>query len=335
MASIELEKQKQDPIEEIAASVYPAFALLAGMKLDLFTFLEGNPMPVDKLSLEINADPSKLNVLLHCLVAAGLLKVKNQLFCNTKMASQYLVKDSPTNVLGIHELLSTMWNAALKSAESIRTGIPQAKLDYSDMTKEELYQFFKGEHPYAVEYGRDLMKRYDFSSYKSLLDVGGGSGGLSIAVTKEYPNIQATVIDLSTVTSITRQYIEKANAEKNVKIVSANAVNDPIPGTYDAVVMTAFLQVLSQADARQAVKNISRVINPGGDIYIRGNGIIDNSRISPQKLVAFNLVFINVYEEGQAYTEQEYKDWLEEAGFGNFKRTVLPDLSSIITARKI
>jgi len=31
--------------------------------------------------------------------------------------------------------------------------------------------------------------------------------------------------------------------------------------------------------------------------------------------VGFNLVYINVYDEGQAYTEQEHKDWLEESWF--------------------
>ena len=36
-----------------------------------------------------------------------------------------------------------------------------------------------------------------------------------------------------------------------------------------------------------------------------------------------------------AYTEQEHKDWLEEAGFGDFMRTTLEDGSSIIKARKI
>ena len=111
-------------------------------------------------------------------------------------------------------------------------------------------------------------------------------------------------------------------------------VHDPLPGSYDVVVMTAFLQVLSAEDAKLAIKNVSKVINPGGEIYIRGYGIIDNSRVSPHKLVAFNLVYINVYDGGQAYTEQEHKDWLEEAGFGNFKRTILPDGSSIIRARK-
>ncbi|RLC20457.1 MAG: hypothetical protein DRH93_13610 [Deltaproteobacteria bacterium] len=335
MASTESEKQGENPIEEIANSVYPAFALLAGMKLDLFTALEDSPLKVEQIASKIDVKHFKLKALLYALVVAGLLEVEGQFFSNTKTASKYLVKGSQSSILDKESLFSTMWHAALKTEESIRTGHPQAKLDYSEMTKDELNQFFSGEHPYAVEYGRDLIKRYDFSSYRTLLDVGGGSGGLSVAIIEAYPDIHATVIDLPAVTPVTRQYIKKANAEKRVKILTADAVNDQISGTYDAVVMTAFLQVLSQADARRAVKNISRVINPGGDIYIRGYGILDNSRISPQKLVAFNLVFINVYEEGQAYAEEEHKDWLEEAGFDNFKRTVMPDGSSIITARKI
>jgi hypothetical protein len=76
-------------------------------------------------------------------------------------------------------------------------------------------------------------------------------------------------------------------------------------------------------------------MNPGGEIYIRGAGIIDNSRTSPPELVGFNIVFVNVYEEGQAYTEQEHKEWLEEAGFADFRRTILIDGGSIITARKM
>ena len=44
-------------------------------------------------------------------------------------------------------------------------------------------------------------------------------------------------------------------------------------------------------------------------------GIIDNSRTSPPEQVAFNLLFLNMYDGGQAYTEQEHRDWLEQAGF--------------------
>ena len=335
MASGTIEKNEENPIEKIAKSVYQPFAMLAGMKLDLFSALKDGPMNVEQIAETIGVGPAKLKALLYALVVADFLNVKDEFFSNTDAANRFLVKGNPSSVVDIHELLSTMWNAALNTAESIRTGLPQAKLDYSEMTQDELRQFFYGEHPYAVEYGRDLVERYDFSSYSTLLDVGGGSGGLAIAVTENCPRIQATVVDLPKITPVTQYYIDEVGAGNRVKVVTADAIRGPIPGSYDVAVMSAFIQLLSPEEARCAIKNVSKIMNPGGEIYIRGYGIIDNSRISPKKLVGFNLVYINVYDEGQAYTEQEHKGWLEEAGFGNFKRDILADGSSIITARKI
>ena len=335
MASEKLGRPEENPIEKIATSVYPPFALLAGMQLDLFTPLKDGPMNAEQIAATISVGSAKLKPLLYALVVAGFLNMEGEFFSNTDAANRFLVKGGPSCVVDIHELLSTMWNAALKTAESIRTGLPQSKLNYSDMSQDELRQFFCGEHPYAVEYGRDLVERYDFSSYSTLLDVGGGSGGLAIAVTEACPHIQATVVDLPKITPVTQYYIDEDGAGNRVDVVTADVVCDPLPGSYDAAVMSAFIQVLSRGDARSAIQNVSKVMNPGGEIYIRGYGIIDNSRISPQKLVGFNLVYINVYDEGQAYTEQEHKDWLEEADFDDFRRNILDDGSSIITARKI
>jgi ubiquinone/menaquinone biosynthesis C-methylase UbiE len=335
MASATLERPEENPIEKIAASVYPPFAMLAGMQLDLFTPLTDRPMNAEQIAETIGVDCAKLKPLLYALVVTDLLNVEGEFFSNTDTANRFLVRGGPSCVVDIHELLSDLRSAALKTAESIRAGVPQASHDYASMSKDELQQFFRGQHPYAIEYGRDLMAKYDFSSYRTLLDIGGGSGGLAIAVTDAIPNIQTTVVELSTVTPITQHFIDEAGAGDRIKVVAADVVHDSLPGSYDAAVMTAFLQVLSPDDARCALKNVSRVMNPGGEIYIRGAGIIDNSRTSPTELVGFNIVFVNVYDEGQAYTEQEYKEWLEEVGFGDFRRTILPDGSSIITARKM
>jgi len=334
MNSATLERPEENPIEKIATAVYSPFAMLAGMQLDLFTSLKDGPMSAEQIAEALGVGSAKLRPLLYALVIAGLVNAEGDSFSNTDAANQYLVKGSPSCVVEIHELLSTMWHAALKTADSIRTGLPQAKINYSDISQDELRQFFRGEHPYAIEYARDLLETYDFSSYSTLLDVGGGSGGLAIAVTEACPHIEATVVDLQTVTQVTQQYIDEAGAGNRVKVVTADMVRDSLPGPYDAAVMNAFIHVLSPDDACRAIKNVSQVMNPGGDIYIRGYGIIDNSRISPSKLVGFNLVYINVYDEGQAYTEQEYRNWLEEAGFDSFRRNILADGSSIITARK-
>jgi SAM-dependent methyltransferase len=260
--------------------------------------------------------------------------VEEDLFANTDTANCFFVRGNPSCMLDAHELYSDLWYALLKTAESIRTGLPQAKHDYSDMSPDELERFICSMHPEALGYGRDLVARFDLSLYRTLLDVGGGSGGLAIAVTEACPHIKATVIDLPTVTPITQQLVAEAGAEDRVQVLAADVVRDPLCGSYDVAVLSAFLQVISAVDARCSLHNISKVMNPGGTIYIRGLGIIDNSRISPPDLVGLNLVFINIYDEGQAYTEQEHRDWLTEAGFNHFERVTLPDRGSWITARK-
>ena len=73
-------------------------------------------------------------------------------------------------------------------------------------------------------------------------------------------------------------------------------------------------------------------MEPRGEIYILGRDL-DNSRLSPVESVGFNLVFISVYDGGQARTKQEHRDWLTEAGFENIERVVLANGNSIITAR--
>ena len=63
--------------------------------------------------------------------------------------------------------------------------------------------------------------------------------------------------------------------------------------------------------------------------------ILDDSRLTPEKTVNYNLVLLNGYQDGQAYTESEYYGWLTAAGFVDFERTTIEDGASILTARRI
>lgn len=124
MASETIERPEDSPIEKIATSVYPPFALLAGMQLDLFTPLKDGPMNAEQLAATIGVGSAKLKPLLYALVVAEFLNLEGEFFSNTDAASRFLVKGSSSCMLDIHEILSTMWNAALTTAESIRTGLP-------------------------------------------------------------------------------------------------------------------------------------------------------------------------------------------------------------------
>jgi SAM-dependent methyltransferase len=135
------------------------------------------------------------------------------------------------------------------------------------------------------------------------------------------------------VTSIAEKIVFEEGAAERVKVVAADAVKGPLPGTYDAAVLKSVLQVLSAQDARRAIQNVYDVLNPGGKLFIIGQ-VLDDSRLSPLDAVGFNLAFINFFDSGESYTDSEHRDWLTAAGFVDIERSRLSDAGSLMTARK-
>ncbi|MCH7719863.1 MAG: methyltransferase [Planctomycetes bacterium] len=160
--------------------------------------------------------------------------------------------------------LPRRWRATLNTAESIRTGLPQAKVDFSGGSEEELEGFLRAITPGTVAAARELVDRYDFSSCRTLADVGGGSGALAMVIAEEYPGVRATVIDLPTVTPIARRIIRESAAADRIDVAPADAVAGPIPGAYDVAVLRALIQVLSPDDVVPMLRNVYAVLNPGG-----------------------------------------------------------------------
>jgi SAM-dependent methyltransferase len=307
--------------------------MLAAMQLDLFTPLRDGPLHPEALAAVLGVDAARLRALLYALVVAGLLAEENGCFANTPEANHYLVRGSPAYMGQRHELYSDLWSAALRTAASIRLGAPQARHDFATMTEDELASFLRGLHPAALATARLLAARFDFSNCRTLLDVGGGSGGVSIALAEAYPHLQATVVDLPVVTPITQRFVTEANAGDRVGILAADFVQDALTGTYDIAVMRAFIQVLPPAAAQRALSKVHQLLNPGGNLYLIGQ-VLDNSRLSPIEIVGVNLVFLNIYEGGQAYTEQEYREWLAEAGYVDVERIALPAGASLLRAKR-
>ncbi len=324
---------RPETIEKLDGAVYPSFAMLAGMELDLFTPLKDGPMSVEQLARSLEVGSTKLEPLLYCLVDAGLLNVEGERFSNTPESDHFLVRGKPTYFGGRHEGFSEHWNATLKTAESIRAGAAQAKLDFHDMTPEQEEALYRGTHPATLADGRMLATWYDFSAYRSLLDLGGGSGGLAIGVTEVCPYIHATVGELPEVVDITQRFIAEVETKDRLSVMSTDFLSGSIKGSFDAVVMKNIIQVLSQDQARIALKNVNKVVEPGGDLYILGR-VLDDSHLSPSNALYGNLYFLNIYDGGQAYTEQLHRDWLADAGFESIERTTSTNGRSIIVARK-
>lgn len=318
-----------------AYAVYPSFAMLAGMQLDVFTPLKDGPMNAATLAKALNVQEAKLSPLLYALVTAGLLTVKDGAFFNTEEADRFLVRGRPEYMGGLSGFYNSLWRATLNTAESIRTGKPQAKHDWMSLPEDELIKYFRGQYPGSLRAGRQLAGKIDFTGFKRLLDAGGGTGGLSIGVCEAFPDLQATVVDLPAVASISERFISEAGMSHRITTMAADLVDSPPEGSYDVVVLRALIQVMSPDKARKTLMNISQAMEPNSSIYIVGS-VLDDSRLSPAASIAFSLVFLNVYDDGHSYTEKDHREWLLEAGFADVRieHNAMSDGYGIISARK-
>jgi hypothetical protein len=318
-----------------AYGVYPPMAMLAGMKLDVFTPLKDGPMTAAALGDVLDVKPDKLRPLLYALVHAELLRVEGDRFANTPEADVYLVRGRPTYMGSAHELYSDLWGAALTAAQSISAGIPQVKHDFAAMSDEELAAFFRGLHAGALATGRQLATTYGFGRFRNLLDVGGGSGGVAIAACECCADLKATVIELPRVAPIAQSMVNKAKLANRVQVLAADVLVRAPEGRFDAAVLRNLIQVLGPDAARRALQNVGAAIGRGGALFIVGH-VLKDSRLAPAAAVGLNLAFLSIYDEGQAYTEREHRTWLSEAGFSGIgvQYGAAPGGASIVTARK-
>jgi O-methyltransferase domain/Dimerisation domain len=322
-------------IQSHAHAIYRPLAMLAGMKLDVFTPLASGPMTAPELSKTLGLPSDKLSPLLYALVHAELLTVANERFSNTAEADAYLVKGRPTYMGSAHEHYSDLWGAALGVTQSIRSGAPHARHDFDAMSESELSAFFRGLHAGAMATGRQLAITFGFNRFVSLLDVGGGSGGVAIAACQSCTSLRASVLELPKVAAIAKPIVDAAGLGQRVDVVATDVLASPPEGMHDVAVLRYLLQVLSPEQARLALRNVGAALRSNGEVYIIAH-VLEDARLSPALAVGMNLVFLSFYEHGKSYTEAEHRAWLEEAGFKDI--SVLfgagPNGASIVRARK-
>ena len=129
--------------------------------------------------------------------------------------------------------------------ESIRTDLPQAKIDFNRMSPAELSGFLKSLHANAMASGRGLAKNPSFANAQRVVDIGGGSGGVAIGLCQEHPHLSVTVVDLPAVVPTGQEMVSEAALADRIKMETGDLLEQPLSGKFDVAIARAFFQVLS------------------------------------------------------------------------------------------
>jgi len=334
MATEQTTPPSRAPIDHIREAAFTPMAVRAALQLDVFTPLAQGPMTAVELAEALGVQPRRLESLLYQLVVSEFLKFHDGRFANSDMSAYYLVKGTPNYLGGIHGVWTEQFNALMRTADSIRTDTAQAKIDFAGMSPEELGGFLRGLHGMSVAAGRSLAQQPAFAQARSLIDVGGGSGGLSIALCQAHPQLQATIIDLPSVVPIAAEMVAEAGLADRITVDTADVLDLPLEGDFDVATARALFQVLSADQCQKMARHIGAGVAPGGTLFVIGF-ITDDARTSPAFSVGMNVMFASMFEDGQVYTESEYRSWLGDAGFADITREPHMMGNSLMRARKV
>ena len=149
--------------------------------------LRAGPLSADDIALKVGADPQALYRLLRLLASIGVFsEVEPRSFGLTELG-QTLRSDSPGSVrnFAITETAPGHWQPWGRLEQSIRTGEPMAQaalgmelFEWYAKNPEEAGFFNAAMGNLSALAAAELVRVYDFSAVRAVVDVGGSAWGL-------------------------------------------------------------------------------------------------------------------------------------------------------------
>jgi hypothetical protein len=332
-------------IMQFGMSFWASKVLLTAVKVKLFTLLAAGALPAKDIKEKLGLGCSDRHVYdwLDALVSLGLLERKNvldeALYSNAEDTDFFLDKNKRSYTGGILEMannrLYKFWNDL---EDGLRTGHPQnegkgkpqGNMDffaelYQD--EEKLQEFMNAMSGIQTGNFMVLVNKFDFNRYRSLLDIGGADGWLSIQICLRHPGIQCTTYDLPPVAPLAERKTMQFNLSNRIRVAGGDFLKDELPKA-DIVTMGNILHGLNEETKVQLIKKVYGLLPEGGALMTIEN-IIDNERRQNTfgLLMSLNMLIEN--GDGFDYTMADFERWTKAAGF---KRTELIPLAGPTSA---
>ena len=292
--------------------------LLTAVKLDIFSVLDGRGRTASEAAARIEADVRALELLLNALVAMRLLAKEGDVYSNTPVAQQHLVKHSSQYVghlLLLHDAEWANWGRLEEAVKTGRSPVTRHVFETDPVLGANVLSVL---HRIGQQSGPDFAKRLALGSARSLLDLGGGPGTNAIAFCRVYPELTATVFDLPTTLPVTERTVKEAGLESRIHLKAGDFNRDALGGPYDVVLMSDILHYQDLATNAALVRKIHGHLNPGGRLIIKDR-FLDSSGTSPAWTTAFAVHILVNTEQGACYRTADAMQWMRDGGYASIE----------------
>lgn len=307
-------------------------------ELGLADEIQTGPKTAQEVAAAKGLHPAPLYRLLRALASVGIFaEQEDGRFRQTPM-SDALRSDVPYSMRGVARLTNRHWiiDGWMELEHSVRTNASAFELahgmhafDYASHHPEEMEIFADAMDGYAVMVSAGVVEAYDFSSIRTLVEIGGSL--LLASVLTKYPAMQGILFDLPAVVESASGFFRSHGLRDRIELKCGNFL-ETVPEGADAYLLQNILHWRSDEDCVRILKTVHAASRPGAQLLLV-EAIVEASN-EPQFAKTLDIALLVLSHGGKERTRAEWKELLSAAGFRLSRIVPTASFASVIEAMR-
>jgi len=254
-------------------SYFTSAALVAALELGLFWLLEKESMTSAAIAEALDIPIKRCRYWLQLLSKTGLIKENLHEYAVTQATrtaildkySQdtwaFLAKEARERFPGLRDLSLHIRDpgSAWKALGLTPSNYIEQMAESADQTRRFTRMLYELHCPLADI----LAESLGMTDVTRLMDLGGGSGVISMALLRRHPHLTAVVVDIPSVCSVGREIAAEQSLEHRISYHGTDFLRDELPAGFD-LVLECDVDVYSEALFRKVFNSL----NPGGRFVV-------------------------------------------------------------------
>ncbi|HLF34497.1 MAG TPA: methyltransferase [Cyclobacteriaceae bacterium] len=320
-------------------SIYTTDLLVVAIgHLDFFSRIGESPSNIVAIRNKFQIKDRPADVMLTLFKSMGLIELKKDIYHLTDVARDYLTTKSPQSLVPYFSTLTERAEVS-KMLEVLRTGKPAG---WSHKKGEELVlamendefaeRFTSGMDSRGSYFAPGLTSAFDFSKFRSVLDIAGGSGKYAITIKEKFPGIRAGLLEKSPVDKVVRRMLKKKGLSSFIEVYEGDMFQSEFPIGFDIHLYSHVIHDWDIDEIRILAGKSRESLNPGGMIMIHDTHL-DKDKRGPLSVAEYS-VLVMFATPGKCYSVGEMEEILTSEGFKNIRYKPTIWNRSIITGIK-
>ena len=310
------------PVLDLIEAYRRSKVMFAALALGVFDRLQRGRAGASSLAREMQVNPDALERLLDACVGLSLLRKTRAGYANLPVAETYLCRSSPRTLAGYvlysNRTLYALWGNLEDAVREGKDRWPQTFhmeapiFEHVFKTEESKRDFLAGMHGFGLLSSPHVAAAFNLGRFRRLVDLGGGTGHLAVAICKRCPRLSAVVFDLPAAIEVARDYVSRSRFADRIELVAGDFFRDPLPEA-DLFSLGRILHDWSEEKIHGLLAKIYERLPRGGALLI-AERLLDKAKTGPLPALLQSLSML-VCTEGKERTLAEYAALLGRAGF--------------------